>query len=143
MKLFFDSSALIPVFYADHEHHNASASVFLPAGKGFLCPSFAGEVYASLTGLPIRPRITGPEGSAIVSQIRGRLRLVPLSEAAEYATALESTSPADGGGAVYDALIAACALKAGATKPIAWDVKHFNSIGLDPKSRNSSKRPLK
>lgn len=75
MKLFFDSSVLVPVFYADR------TKVFLEAGKDAFCAlRTLGEVYATLTGLPLRPRITGPEGISIVKQIRERLTLITLSE---------------------------------------------------------------
>jgi predicted nucleic acid-binding protein len=33
VKWFFDSSALVPVFYADHPHHGSSANVFLTATR--------------------------------------------------------------------------------------------------------------
>jgi hypothetical protein len=50
-----------------------------------------GEVYATLTGLPLRPRIAGPDGMSIVKQIRERLSLIVLSEQ-EYVSALEMAS---------------------------------------------------
>ena len=94
MKLFFDSSVPVPVFYADHPHHESSARVFLNAGKEDFCAlRTLGEVHATLTGLPVRPRITGPEGIAIVKQIRDRVTLVSLSEP-EYVSTLEAASPA-------------------------------------------------
>jgi predicted nucleic acid-binding protein len=81
LKLFFDSSVLVPVFYADHQHHQSSAKVFLGANKEDFCALHTlGEVYSTLTGLPIRPRMTGPEGLAIVTQIRERLTIVSLTE---------------------------------------------------------------
>jgi predicted nucleic acid-binding protein len=126
---FFDSSVLVPVFYADHEHHEASTSVYLTANKDDFCARRSlGEVYATLTGLPVRPRITGPEAVSLVGQIRERLTLVSLSDA-EYLSALESASPAIIGGAFYDWLIATCAIKAGATTLITWNVKHFSRFG--------------
>jgi predicted nucleic acid-binding protein len=89
LKLFFDSSVLVPVFYADHPQHASSTKLFLAAGKDDFCAlRTLGEVYATLTGLPLRPRITGPEGTRIVRQIRERLTLITLSEQ-EYVSALE------------------------------------------------------
>jgi predicted nucleic acid-binding protein len=71
LKLFFDSSVLVPIFYADHPQHALSAKLFLGAGKDDFCAlRTLGEVYATLTGPPLRPRITGPEGISIVKQIR-------------------------------------------------------------------------
>ena len=130
MKRFFDSSVLIPVFYADHPHHASSTKLFLAAGKADFCAlRTVGEVYATLTGLPLRPRITGSEGIRIVGQIRERLTLISLSED-EYFSALQLASGESIiGAANYDALIAKCALKAGAEVLLTWNVKDFIRFG--------------
>ncbi len=129
MRLFFDSSVLVPIFYADHPHHAPSARVFLEAGKDDFCSlRTLGEVYTTLTGLPVRPRITGAEGVAIVKQIRERLTVVSLTEQ-EYISTLEMASSTVVGNAAYDALIARCALKAGATVLLTWNVQHFIRLG--------------
>ena len=109
MKWLFDSSVLVAVFYADHVHHVPSARAFRAATKEDFCAVHTlAEVYATLTGLPVRPRITGAEGIAIIKQIRDRLSLVALDDT-EYVSALESASEKIVGGAAYDALIAHCA----------------------------------
>ena len=131
MNRFFDSSVLVPVFYADHQHHESSARLFLEAGKDDFCAlRTLGEVYATLTGLPVRPRITGREGITIISQIRERLTVVSLTEQ-EYVSTLEAASPAIVGNTVYDALIARCAMKAGAKVLLTWNVHHFMRLGPD------------
>jgi predicted nucleic acid-binding protein len=131
LKVFFDSSVLVPVFYADHEHHESSAKIFLGADKKDFCAlRTLGEVYATLTGLPIRPRITGPEGIAIVRLIRQRLTVVSLSEE-EYISTLEAASPTIVGGAAYDALIAQCAIKAQAEVLLTWNTRDFIRFGAD------------
>jgi predicted nucleic acid-binding protein len=92
LKRFFDSSVLVPVFYADHPQHASSTKIFLASGKDDFCAlRTLGEVYATLTGLPLRPRITGPEGLRIVKQISERLTLITLNEQ-EYVSALELAS---------------------------------------------------
>jgi predicted nucleic acid-binding protein len=130
LKQFFDSSVLVPVFYADHPQHASSTKLFLTAGKEDFCAlRTLGEVYATLTGLPVRPRITGPEGMSIVRQITERLTVVALGER-EYISALESAaSGAIVGAAVYDALIAHCALKADAEVLLTWNVRDFTRLG--------------
>lgn len=141
MKRFFDSSVLVAVFYADHVHHAASAKLFLAAGKDDFCAlRTLGEVYATLTGLPVRPRITGPNGVAIVKQIRNRLSLVSLSEN-EYVSALDSAaSQGIVGGGLYDALIAQCAVKIGADVLLTWNVRDFVRFG--PQIEQLIKTPL-
>lgn len=111
MRRFFDTSVLIPVFYADHKDHESCTRIFLGDGKEDFCAlRTLGEVYAALTGLRIRPRITGPTGIAAVKRIRERLTLVSLSEQ-EYVSTLETASPRVVGGAAYDALIAHALLR--------------------------------
>jgi hypothetical protein len=102
-------SSLLP----RNPHHAFSAKLFLEAGKDDFCAlRTLGEVYATLTGLPLRPRITGPEGIGIVKQIRERLTLITLSEQ-EYVAAIElASTEAVVDAAAYDALIGHCALKA-------------------------------
>lgn len=130
MKRFFDSSVLVSVFYADHPQHASSTKLFLDAGRSDFCAlRTLGEVYATLTGLPLRPRITGPEGMRIVEQIRERLTLITLTEQ-EYVSALGlALSQNIVGTAVYDALIAQCALKAGAEFLLTWNVRDFARFG--------------
>jgi predicted nucleic acid-binding protein len=130
LKRFVDSSVLVPVFYADHPQHASSAKLFLAAGKDDFCAlRTLGEVYATLTSLPLRPRISGPEGIGIVKQIRERLTLITLNEQ-EYVSALElASSETIVGGATYDALIAHCALKARADTLLTWNVRDFIRFG--------------
>lgn len=140
MKIFFDTSVLVPVFYADHQHHHASKKVFLGAGKEDFCAlRTLGEVYATLTGLPVRPRITGPEGMAIVKQIHEKFSIVSLTEQ-EYIFTLETASSTIVGNTAYDALIARCAIKAAAAVLLTWNVRHF--VRLGPEVARLVKTPL-
>ena len=94
-----------------------------------------GKFYATLTGLPVPPRISGSDGAAIMRQIYERLSLISLSES-EYISTLEM-SPTVVGNTIYDALIARCAVKAGATTILTWNVRHF--VRLGPMSPGFSK----
>lgn len=130
MKPFFDSSVLIPAFYADHPNHASSVKAFRATqrNEAFCALRTLGEVYAVLTGLPLRPRITGPEGRGILRQIRDRLTLIPLTEA-EYLDAVEAASEMVVGGAIYDALIARSAVKSGADVLLTWNQRDFLRFG--------------
>jgi predicted nucleic acid-binding protein len=132
LRRFFDSSVLVPVFYADHPHHAASAAAFIAAGKedSFCALHTLAEVYATLTGLPLRPRITGRDGIVILKQILGRLTLVSLSEA-EYIAAIEEISATITGGATYDALIARCAVKVQADVLLTWNLRDFTRFSQE------------
>jgi predicted nucleic acid-binding protein len=132
LKLFFDSSVLVPAFYKFDVRHDSSASALRSASRAdsFCALRTLGEVYAVLTGLPVRPRITGGDGLAILEQIRDKLTVVFLTES-EYVSAIESVSSNIVGGAVYDALIAYCAIKAGAEILLTWNVRDFVRLGAD------------
>ena len=141
MKQFFDTSVLIPSFYKFHIHHVPSARIFLEASRenSFCALRTLGEVYAVLTGLLVRPRITGPDAIAIVQQILDRLTVIALSEH-KYVSALRNISATIVGGAAYDALIAHCAVKSGADVLLTWNTRDFIRFG--PEISRLVKTPL-
>jgi predicted nucleic acid-binding protein len=68
-------------------------------------------------------------GVAVVKQIRDRLTLISLTEQ-EYISTLDSVASASiVGGALYDAFIAQCALKANADVLLTWNVRDFVRLG--------------
>jgi predicted nucleic acid-binding protein len=132
LKRFFDTSVLIPAFYKFDTHHDSSAQALRSASRedSFCALRSLGEVYAVLTGLPVRPRITGADGMAILEQIRAKLTVISLSEQ-EYVSAIESVSETIVGGAAYDALIARCAVKAQADVLLTWNTRDFTRFGFN------------
>lgn len=65
----------------------------------------------------------------VVQEIERRFTLVCL-DADEYCAAIRRMAQMGVvGGAVYDGLIAACALKAGADRLYTWNVRHFDLLG--------------
>jgi predicted nucleic acid-binding protein len=139
LKLFFDSSVLVAVFYGDHPNHAESERAFLAAVResSFCALASMAEVYNVLTGMPLRPRITGAEGIEILRQIGERLTCVALTES-EYLATIETYSSKIVGGAIYDALIARCALKADADILLTWNARDFVRLGDDiaPRVKN-------
>ncbi|MGH9466149.1 MAG: PIN domain-containing protein [Terriglobales bacterium] len=137
MKAFLDTSVLVPVFYADHEHHEASTRCFLAlSGKSGYCAAHGlAEVYATLTGMPGRHRVGSAQAMLFLGSIRERLRIVAL-DADEYASALAWAAELGvAGGAIYDALLARCARNAGATVIYSWNERHFRQFGPDVRRR--------
>ncbi len=133
MKGFFDTSVLVPVFYGDHIHHRASLELFIQFGKSTGCcgAHSLAEVYATLTRMPGKQRISGEQALLFISSIRERLSIIALS-GDEYAGALEA-SAALGivGGGIYDAMLAHCALKAKAQAIYTWNVRHYTLCGRE------------
>lgn len=142
MKVFLDTSVLVPVFYGDHVHHDASLSLFVQCQKSNGCcgAHSLAEVYSTLTRMPGRNRISGEQAMLFIGSIRERLSIVVLA-GNEYAAALED-SAARGivGGAVYDSLLAHCALKAKAEMIYTWNERHYVLCGPSVTERLRSPR---
>lgn len=86
------------------------------------------EFYAVVTGMPGKNRVQPPEAQLFLNDARNRLTLVALDER-EYGNALEDCAYRGiSGGAVYDALIAACALKAKSQTIYSWNIHRFQRL---------------
>jgi predicted nucleic acid-binding protein len=133
MKGFFDTSVLVPVFYGDHVHHQASLALFIQFDRSTGCcgAHSLAEVYSTLTRMPGKHRISGEQAMLFVGSIREQLSVVALS-ADEYANALEA-SAALGivGSGIYDALLAHCAIKVQADAIYSWNTRHYSQCGLE------------
>ncbi len=93
------------------------------------------EVYSVLTGMPAKHRASPDEALLFLNDVRERLTVVSLDEE-EYLQALKNAA-ANGiqGGAIYDVLLARCALKVKAEAIYTWNLKDFNRLGADVASR--------
>jgi len=83
------------------------------------------EVYATLTGMPGLRRVSGEEAMLFLGNIRERLTLVSLDEQDYFRIAETSAEAGLTSGAIYDAIIAHCAMKAKAPVIYTWNTKHF------------------
>jgi predicted nucleic acid-binding protein len=130
VKFFFDTSVLLPSFFVDHEHHEASLRAFLKADKAQGCCAghSLAELYATATRLPGKLRLSGDQVLLFLENIYERLSIVTLT-AEEYRTAMRDAAAAGiAGGTIYDALLLACAVKAEAELIYTWNVKHFQQF---------------
>ena len=137
MKFFFDTSVLLPCFLEDHEHHEASLSVFLKADQEQGCcgAHSLAELYATATRLPGKHRLSGEQVLLFLGNIRERLTIVTLTADEYYGALDEAAAIGVVGGTVYDALLARCALKAEAEHIYTWNVKHFQQFSPEIVSR--------
>jgi predicted nucleic acid-binding protein len=127
MNAFLDTSVLVATFYGDHEHHAASLELFLRFDKRDVsCGAHSlAEVYASLTGMPGHRRVSGHEALLFLGDVRDRMTIVALEEG-DYFQILESSAEVDlAGGAIYDAILGHCALKAKAEVIYTWNTRDF------------------
>lgn len=141
MKAFLDTSVLVATFYADHEHHPPSIDLFLRFGKKYACcgAHSLAEVYATLTGMPGKRRVSGEEALLFLGDIRERLTLITLDEL-EYFQVVEAAAAANlASGAIYDAILGHCALKAKSKILYTWNTKDF--LRLSPAIAGRVKSP--
>ncbi len=141
MKAFLDTSVLVVTFYADHEHHLPSIDLFLRFGKKEACcgAHSLAEVYATLTGMPGKRRVSGDEALLFLGDIRERLTLVALDEREYFQMAEACAAYGLASGAVYDAILGHCALKAKAKVIYTWNTKDF--LRLSPAIAARVKNP--
>lgn len=131
MKAFVDTSVLIAAFYPDHDHHERSLDLILRYGaKEIGCAAHSlAEAYAGLTAMPGKKRVSGDEAVLYLQSIRARVTLIALTED-EYFQLVEETAALNlTSGAIYDAIIGQCAVKADAESIYTWNVKHFLRLG--------------
>jgi predicted nucleic acid-binding protein len=133
VKAFFDTSVLVPVFYADHVHHRASLLRFIQFDRSTGCcgAHSLAEVFSTLTRMPGKHRVSGEQAMLFIGNIREQLSLVAL-DGDDYARALgDAATLGIVGGNIYDALLAHCALKAQAETIYSWNEKHYRQCGAE------------
>lgn len=91
MKAFFDTSVLVGAFYGDHPRHAACLRLLEDASKKthFCVAHGVVELYAVMTRLPVRPRITSEQGLLFVENVRDNLSVITLSAAEQFEAAAE------------------------------------------------------
>jgi predicted nucleic acid-binding protein len=133
VRWFFDSSVLVAALLPDHEHHARSFAAFASATpRNAACAAHSlAEVYATLTRYPGKERLSAEFADVLLQEIERRFTLVWLDGNAYRASIRRIATMGIVGGAVYDALVAACAIKAGADHLYTWNARHFNLLGAE------------
>jgi predicted nucleic acid-binding protein len=133
MKSFFDTNVLVAAVLESHQHYERSFRLLSAANRSnaFCGTHNLAEVYAILTRYPNENRLTDDQALMVIETIQERLTVVALT-VAEYVGAIRKLA-AIGivGGALYDGLIAACAIKAKADALYTWNTAHFSRLGDD------------
>jgi len=133
VKHFFDTSVLVAACVEGHEHHERSLTLFSRADRKSACCAAhsLAEVYATLTRLPGKLRMSADQALLFLDSIEERLETVSL-DAREYPMAIrEAASAGIVGGTIYDALLGWCALKARVSRIYTWDVADFQRLGAE------------
>jgi predicted nucleic acid-binding protein len=93
------------------------------------------QVYSTLTRMPGQHRAGPEEALLFLNSIRSRFQFVSLSPDQYWAVVSSASESGIVGGRVYDALPAACAIKAKAEIIYTWDVTDFRQLGADIEKR--------
>jgi predicted nucleic acid-binding protein len=109
MKLCFDTSVLVAALVQAHPHHGLAfprlKSVHAGDVAGAITTHALAELFATLTALPLKPKIPPGEVQRLLKRDIGvHFEVIPLT-AESYADALDLTVRQGlGSGAIYDAL---------------------------------------
>ena len=136
MKAFLDASVLVPVVTDQLACHAAAFTCFtsLMRSEGAVictsCHALA-ECYATLTALPLRRRISGPEALRLIEvNFSQRLKVISLTQS-DYQKALRMVAGLGRiSGQIYDALHLTAAKKEACERLYTYNHRHFT--GLDP-----------
>jgi len=124
-----DTTCLVAAVCVWHRHHDATRREIerrdAAGEKVVLAAHSLAEAFSVLTRLPKPHRLRPGDALALIEANWGQTRLVALAAHDYRATLRRCRDAGIGGGAVYDALIAACARKARAATLVTWDLDGF------------------
>ena len=136
MRTLFDTSVVVAALVDQLGTHDTAFREFRRYSHGEnagCCSTHAlAEVYATLTALPLKRRISPDEARRLVEDtVLDRLAVIPLSSA-DYRTVLRQVADQGlGSGAIYDALHAHCARKEGVDQILTYNLSDFERFDVD------------
>ena len=133
MKLCFDTSVLVAALVQAHPHHGLAFPRLkaVHAGKitGAITTHALAELFATLTALPLKPKIPPGEVQRLLNRdIGARFEVIPLT-VEMHAEALDLTVRQGlASGAIYDALHLTGARSAGCDHLLTLNMRHFKAL---------------
>jgi predicted nucleic acid-binding protein len=130
---FFDTTVLVAAAERSHPHFDLALPVVkrVTSGqdRGFISAHSIAEIYASLTRLPVQPRIQPVEAMRIVNDnVLPHFTCIPL-EHEDYLRALDVVG---GGGfagpKIYDALLLQCAARRKVARIYTFNLADFRKL---------------
>jgi len=132
VKSVVDTSVLTAAMVSAHPDHEQAVDwldgELSRKGALLVCQHSLAELYAVLTRLPLRPRITPDTARRLIRENTARIRVIALN-ASDYSAVLDRMA-SDGfsGGIVYDALVVQAAIKAGADRIATFNISDFKRL---------------
>jgi predicted nucleic acid-binding protein len=133
MKLCFDTSVLVAALVQAHPHHGLAfprlKSVHDGRVAGAITTHALAELFATLTALPLRPKIPPADARRMMQRdIGAHFEVIPLT-AEMYAEAVDVTVRQGlSSGAIYDALHLTGARSVGCNHLLTLNLKHFKAL---------------
>jgi len=133
VEIFFDTTVLVAASEQGHPHYTrawpALRRVAAGQDKGFMSVHSIAEVYASLTRLPVQPRIHPLEAVRIVTDnILAHFEVVPIGKE-DYMEALNTVGGGGWSGAkIYDALLLRCAARCAVERIYTFNLGDFKQL---------------
>jgi len=132
-KACFDTSALVAALLQQHPYHAQAFPRLLAVHSGnlhgVLTTHGLAELFATLTALPLKPRLPPADAQRMIQQsVLAHFKIVPLT-AKHYAEALALTVQQGlSSGAIYDALHLVGARAAGCDELLTFNLRHFHPL---------------
>jgi len=124
-----DTNGLIASACAWHEHHARTHAEFQRRARAqeelVLAAHSLAEIYAVLTRLPPPHRMRGEDALTLIEGNWSDTPTVHLTARETWDALRKSQQRGVKGGQIYDALIAAAAIKAGASAIVTWNRRNF------------------
>ena len=133
MKIFFDTNVLVAASERNHPQYGPARPALLRVARGqdvgYMSSHSIAEFYASLTRLPVQPRIHPLEAARIITEnIVPYFKLVPVRKS-DYLHAMNAVATAGWAGAkIYDALLLRCAETSGASRIYTFNLADFRQL---------------
>jgi|SRR6056297_776647 len=133
MRVFFDTSVLVPALVDQLSNHPSSFAVYYSytsgENSGYCTTHSIAETYSVLTALPLSKRISSIEARILIEEsILQRLQVVELDKSA-YQHAVESVSSRGlTSGIIYDALHVEAAKQAACSRIYTYNIDHFEAL---------------
>ncbi len=133
MKVCFDTSVLVAALLRQHPHHAVAfprlKEVHDGLVQGCLTTHGLAELFATLTALPLKPRLAPSDALRIIEEsVLQHFTVIPLT-ADDYQAAMALTVAGNlSSGAIYDALHIIGSRGAGCATLHTLNLRHFQAI---------------
>lgn len=133
MKLFLDTSVLLPALVRNHPSHLVSRvllqRIVQKQVAGYTSTHVLAELYAKLTGIPFQPRIHSQEAQDLLdNMILPHFEFIALSTDSYKGAINHAVEKGIVGGALFDALILLAAIHADVDWIVTFNAKDFRRI---------------